>query len=129
MGVAITNLRVVYKIITCISAFTEMAILIFLEIARDKKLLQAWTLCVAGYAKDAIVGACHRTIATDKNTRLLGLLDQYGTGFFTYVSQCAESKAATVATSDYSLGSFTVAGDFMLQLIRLESLGSELQES
>ena len=26
-------------------------------------------------------------------------------------------------------GSFTVAGDFVLQLIRLESLGSELQES
>ena len=28
---------------------------------RDKKLLQVWTLCVAGYAKNAIVGACHRT--------------------------------------------------------------------
>ena len=28
-----------------------------------------------------------------------------------------------------SLGSFTVAGDFVLQLIRLESLGSELEES
>ena len=40
-------------------------ILIFLEIVksqRDKKLLQVWTLCVAGYVKDAIVGACHRTI-------------------------------------------------------------------
>ena len=44
--------------------------------------------------------------------------------FFTYVSQRAESKAATVAIS---LGSFTVAGDFVLQLIRLESLGSKLQ--
>ena len=62
---AVTNLRVVCKTITCASAFTEMAILIiFLEIVqsqRDKKLLQVWTLCVAGYAKDAIVGACHRT--------------------------------------------------------------------
>ena len=29
----------------------------------------------------------------------------------------------------HSLGSFTVAGDFVLQLIRLESLGSELEES
>ena len=28
-----------------------------------------------------------------------------------------------------SLGSFTGAGDFVLQLIRLKSLGSELQES
>ena len=35
----------------------KMAI-IFLEIV---KLLQVWTLCVAGYAKDAIVGACHCT--------------------------------------------------------------------
>ena len=26
-----------------------------------KLLLQVWTLCVAGYAKDAIVGAYHRT--------------------------------------------------------------------
>ena len=61
VGVAVTNLQVVCKIITCVSAFTEMAILIFLEIARDKKLLQAWTLCVAGYTKGAIVGACHCT--------------------------------------------------------------------
>ena len=68
VGVAITNLRVVCKIITCILAFTEMAI-IFLEIV---KLLLVGTLCVAGYANDAIMGACHRTIlATGKNTRLL----------------------------------------------------------
>ena len=42
------------------------------------------------------------------------------------MSQRTESKAATVTIS---LGSFTVAGDFVLQLIRLESLGSELEES
>ena len=66
--VAITILRVVCKIITCIAAVTftelEMAILlIFLEIVKTaaKLLLQVWTLCVAGYARDAIVGACHRT--------------------------------------------------------------------
>ena len=58
MGVAATNLRFVCKTITCVSAFTEMAI-IFLEML--EKLLQVWTLCVAGYAKDAIVGACHCT--------------------------------------------------------------------
>ena len=45
---------------------------------------------------------------------------------FTYVSQRVESKAATVTIT---LGSFTVAGDFVLQLIRLDSLGSELEES
>ena len=59
---AVTDLRVVCKIITCVSAFTftvEMATLIFLEIVKTgaKLLLQVWILCVAGYAKDAIVGA------------------------------------------------------------------------
>ena len=66
---AVTDLRVVCKIITCVSALTftelEMApiILIFLEIVKTaaKLLLQVWTLCVAGYAKDAIVDAYHRT--------------------------------------------------------------------
>ena len=61
VGVAVTDLRVVCKRITCVSAFTEaftkMAIT-FLEIV---KLLQVWTLCVAGYAKDATVGTCHCT--------------------------------------------------------------------
>ena len=61
------DLRVVCKIITCVSAFAftelEMAILIFLKIvkAAAKLLLQVWTLCVAGYAKDTIVGAYYRT--------------------------------------------------------------------
>ena len=65
---AVTDLRVVCKIITCVSAFTftelEMAILIFREIVKTAAkllLLQVWTLCVAGYGKDAIVGAYHRT--------------------------------------------------------------------
>ena len=40
------------------------------------------------------------TLATGKNTRLFGVLDQNENGFFTYVTQRAESKAATVATSD-----------------------------
>ena len=54
------KLRVVCEIITCVSAFMftelEMAILIFLEIAKTaaKLLLQVWTLCAADYAKDAI---------------------------------------------------------------------------
>ena len=43
--------------------FSEMAILIFLEIVKTaaKLLLQVWTLCVASYAKNAIVGTYHRT--------------------------------------------------------------------
>ena len=36
-------------------SFTEIAI-IFLEIVKA-----VWTLCVTGYAKDAIVSTCHRT--------------------------------------------------------------------
>ena len=38
-------------------------IILFLEIVKTaaKLLLQVWTLCVAGYAKDAIVGAYHPT--------------------------------------------------------------------
>ena len=127
VGVAVTDLRVVCKIITCVSAFTEaftkMAI-IFLEIVKaaaglGHSALQAtqrmplWALAIA--------------LATGKNTKLFGVLDQNENGFFTYVSQRAESRAATVTMS---LGSFTVAGDFvLLQLIRLGSLGSKLEES
>ena len=57
-------------------------------------------------------------LATGKNTKLFGVLDQNENGFFTYVSQRAESKVRI------SLGSFTVAEDLVLQLIRLESLGA-----
>ena len=39
-------------------------------------------------------------LATGKNTRLFGVQDQNKTRFSTYVSQLAESKAATVTTSD-----------------------------
>ena len=41
----------------------SLVLLIFLDILKTaaKLLLQVWTLCVAGYAKDAIVGAYHRT--------------------------------------------------------------------
>ena len=67
-------------------------------------------------------------LATGKNTRLFGVLDQNETRVFTYVSQRAESKAATVKRV-ISLGIHTVAGEFVLQVIRLKSLGSELQES
>ena len=55
VGVAVTDLRVVCKIITCVSAFMfselEMAVLlIVLELVKTaaKLLLQVWTLCVAG---------------------------------------------------------------------------------
>ena len=62
-------------------------------------------------------------LAKGKNTKLFGVLDQNENGFFTYVLQRAESKAATVTIS---LGSFTVAGDFVLQLKSWERTGIEL---
>ena len=93
---AVTNLRFVCKTITCVPAFTEMAT----NLSRATKnccwsghsALQAtrrmplWTLAIA--------------LATGKNTRLFGVLDQNENGFFTYVSQRAGSKADTVKTSD-----------------------------
>ena len=64
-------------------------------------------------------------LASDKNTRLVGVLDQNKTRFFT-----AEKHARQpLSRQAISLGSFTVAGDFVLMLIHLESLGRELQES
>ena len=61
----------------------------------QKKLLLVGTLCVASYAKDAIVDACHRTSDGQEHK----IMDQK-TRFSTYVSQRAESEAATVTTSD-----------------------------
>ena len=97
VGVAITNLRVVCKTITCASAFTEMA---FLEI-----ILYSKSGCRSGYSalqatRKMPLWALAIALSTGKNTRLFGVLDQNETQFFTYLSQRAESKAATVATSD-----------------------------
>ena len=122
VGVAVMDLRVVCKIITCVSAFTftelEMAIL-------KTAAKQVRTLCVAGYAKVAIVGAYHRT-SDGQEHKIIWRAGLERDTVFTYVSQSAERKAAIVTIS---LGSFTVAGDFVLQLVCLESLGSELEES
>ena len=68
VGVAVTNCGSCAKSSRAFqllrSPQLEMAIIIlFLEIVKTaaKLLLQVWTLCVAGYAKDAIVGDYHRT--------------------------------------------------------------------
>ena len=66
-------------------------------------------------------------LATGK-TRLFGLLDQNETGFSPTCHSVQRARQPLLGRA-ISLGSFTVAGDFVLQLIRPESLGSELQES
>ena len=100
VGVAVMNLRVVCKTIMCASAFTEMAILFFLEI-----ILYSKSCCRSGYSalqatRMMPLWALAIALSTGKNTRLFGVLEQNETQFFTYLSQRAESKAATVATSD-----------------------------
>ena len=90
VGVAVTNLRVVCKTITCASAFTEMAIIILILFLEIIKLLQVWTLCVAGYAKDAIVGACHRTIAGQEHKIICRAGPEQDTIFHLRVTACRE---------------------------------------
>ena len=65
VGMAVTGLRFVCKIITCVSAltFAELEMATSRDIKNCCKAAAAagLTLCVAGYAKDAIVGAYHHT--------------------------------------------------------------------
>ena len=79
-----TNLRVVCKIITCVSAFTEIGN--FLEIVKATAgrdtALQA--------TRRMLLWALAIVLATGKNTRLFGVLDHKKTRFFTYVSACRE---------------------------------------
>ena len=96
VGVAVTNLRVVCKIIACVSASIEleMAILSFLrskvKSQRDIKLLQVWTLCVAGYAKDADVGVCHRTSDRQEHKIIWLAGQERDTIFHLRVTACIE---------------------------------------
>ena len=124
VGVAVTNLRVVCKIIACrVQNYRARSSCHrnFLEIVlksccwsghselQATRRMPLWMLAIA--------------LTTGKNIRLFGVLDQNKTRIFTYVSQRPLSRRAI------SLGSFTGAVDFVLQLIHLESLGSELQQS
>ena len=71
-----------------------------------------WTLAIA--------------LTTGKNIRLFGVLDQ---NKIFYLRVTAWRARQPLSRRAISLGSFTGAVDFVLQLIRLESLGSELQQS
>ena len=98
---SVTNLRVVCKIITCVSAFTEMAILlIFLEI------VNAACLDCRIYVNDAIVGACHCT-SDGQEHKIIWRANQNEAQFFTYMivtvcreqgSHCRDERLAWVAS-------------------------------
>ena len=100
VGVAVTNLRVVCKlsravckIIACVQ---RSRIQLSQKFSRDsKKLLLVRTLRVAGYAKDAIVDACHRTNDGQEH-KIIWRAGPEQDKISTYVSQRAESKAATI---------------------------------
>ena len=105
----------------CVSAFTKI----------NKSFLTAAallvvTLWVAGYAKDAIVGACHRTINGQEHKNSWRAGPEQDEIFYLRVTACREHARQPLSRRAIS---FTVAGDFVLMLIRLESLVSELQES
>ena len=51
---------------------------------------QVWTLCVAGYAKDAIVGACHRTIDEQEHKIICRAGPEQDTIFHLRVIACRE---------------------------------------
>ena len=72
------------------------------------------------------MGACHRTSNGQEHKIIRRAEPERDTIFHLRVVQGARQPPSGRAIS---LGSFTGAGDFVLQLIRLESLGSELQES
>ena len=120
VGVAVTNLRVVCKIIACVPAVTEIFSRCKSCCWSGRSELQAtrrmplWTLAIA--------------LTTGKNIRLFGVLDQNKIFYFNTCHSVQRARQP-LSRRAISLGSFTGAVDFVLQLIRLESLGSELQQS
>ena len=119
VGVATTNLRVVCKIIACIPAVTEFS--------RDVKAAAGQdTQSCRLYAKDAIVDACHRTNDGQEHKIIWRAGPEQD---FLLTCHSVQRARQPLSRRAISLGSFTGAVDFVLQLIRLESLGSELQQS
>ena len=73
-----------------------------------------------------MVSACHCTSDRQEHKIIWCAGSERDMIFHLRVTACREQSLSRRAIS---LGSFTVAGDFVLQLSRLESLGSQLQES
>ena len=96
----------------------------FLEIVKAAAGQDTLSLRVAGYAKDAIVDACHRTNDGQEHK----IIWRAGHDFL-FTCHSVQRARQPLSRRAISLGSFTGTVDFVLQLIRLESLGSELQQS
>ena len=75
------------------------------------------------------MGACHRTIDGQEHKISWRAGPEQNKIFHLRVTACREHARQSLSRQAISLGSFTVAGDFVLMLIHLESLGSELQGS
>ena len=75
------------------------------------------------------MGACHRTIDGQEHKICWRAGPEQDKIFHLRVTACREHARQPLSRRVISLGSFTMAEDFVLTLIRLESLGSELQES
>ena len=75
------------------------------------------------------MGACHRTIDGQEHKISWRAGLEQDKIFHLRVTAYREHAKQSLSRQAISLGSFTVAGDFVLMLIHLESLGSELRES
>ena len=75
------------------------------------------------------MGACHRTIDGQEHKISWRAGPEQDKIFHLRVTVCREHARQSLSRQAISLGSFTVAGDFVLMLIHLKSLGNELQES
>ena len=127
VGVAVTNLRVVCKIIACRVQNYRVRSSCHRIFSRCKSCCcMVRTLRVAGYAKDAIVDACHRTNDGQEHKIIWRAGPEQD---FLLTCHSVQRARQPLSRRTISLGSFTGAVDFVLQLIRLESLGSELQQS
>ena len=85
-------------------------------------LLHVGTLCVAGYVKNAIGGTCYHTSDRQEHRLIQHAGPERETTIHLHVTTWQRPSRQAV-----SLGSSTGAGDFVLQLNRLESLWNVLQ--
>ena len=121
---------VVCKIVTCVPAMAIIILLIFLEIVKSQR---DNSCCRSGHSA---LQATRRmplwalAFARARTQDYLACWTRTGHDFLlTCTCHSVQRARQPLSRRAISLGSFTVAGDFMLQVIRLESLGSELQES